>query len=274
MARAALQVGVGFAHSGPLGLLLGQFAGETAGSASLSLAAWRKDRAPFKAVSLRGIRQAGTRYKRFPLFSSWGSLLDALGGNVPQLLFAAFYGAVAAGWFALGQRVIAAPLNIVVDSVAQVYFGEAARLPRSDPKAMRRLFFKLTARLALVGGLPVVMICTLAPWFFPFFFGQGWETAGRYVQILGLMFGLRLAVVPISQTLNILEQQHWFLAWQATWMGLGTGALLAAKAVGVSHIAAVALYSLAMTMAYVLLLIISWHALLKKSEESGEGNRK
>jgi len=274
VARAALQVGVGFVNPGPLGLLLGQLAGETAGSTSLGLAAWRKDRAPFKAVSLQGIRWAGARYKRFPLFSSWGSLLDALGGNMPQLLFAAFYSSVVAGWFALSQRVIAVPLNIVVDSVAQVYFGEAARLPRSDPRAMRRLFFKLTARLALVGGLPVVMVCAMAPWFFPFVFGKGWETAGRYVQILGPMFAVRLAVVPTSQTLNILEKQHWFLAWQATWMGLGIGALLAAKAVGVSHIAAVALYSLAITMAYVLLLIISWHALLKKSEEGGEGDRK
>ena len=270
VARAALQVGVGLVHSGPLGLLVGQLAGETAGSASLGLAAWKKDRAPFKAVSLRGIRQAGARYKRFPLFSSWGSLLDALGGNVPQLLFAAFYGAEVAGWFALGRRVIAAPLNIVVDSVAQVYFGEAARLPQSDPKAMKQLFFKLTRRLALVGGLPVLIICALAPWFFSLVFGQGWETAGRYVQILGLMFGLRLVVVPVSQTLNILEQQHWFLAWQATWMGLSIGALLAAKAAGGSDIIAVALYSLATTMAYVLLLIISWYALSRITKRGVE----
>jgi O-antigen/teichoic acid export membrane protein len=105
------------------------------------------------------------------------------------------------------------------------------------------------------------MVCAMAPWFFPFVFGKGWETAGRYAQILGPMFAVRLAVVPISQTLNILEKQHWFFAWQATWMGLGIGALLAAKAAGGSDIIAVALYSLATTMAYVLLLIISWYAL-------------
>jgi len=97
--------------------------------------------------------------------------------------------------------------------------------------------------------------------FFTFVFGREWETAGRYVQILGLMFGLRLVVVPVSQTLNILEQQPWFLAWQATWMGLSIGALLAAKSAGGSDIIAVVLYSLATTMAYVLLLVISLYAL-------------
>jgi O-antigen/teichoic acid export membrane protein len=269
VARAALQVGVGFAHSGPLGLLLGQFAGETAGSTSLGLAAWRKDRAPFKAISLQGIRLAGARYKRFPLFSSWAGLLDALGLQLPQILFAAFYGAEVAGWFALGQRVIAAPLNIVVDSVGQVYFGEAARLPRDNPKTMRSLFLKLTGRLALTGGLPVAVICALAPWFFTIVFGPGWETAGRYVQILGLMFAVRFAIVPLSHTLNVLERQDLYLIWDGTRLVLVVGALLVGRLLAFSHIAAIGVYSLSMLSAYLLLWGLAWHALKSRFKVFG-----
>ncbi|MBC7080578.1 MAG: oligosaccharide flippase family protein [Methanothrix sp.] len=257
--RAAIQVGVGFAHSGPLGLLLGQLAGETAGSASLGLAAWRKDRPSFRALSLQGIAKAGARYKRFPLFSSWASLLDALGLHIPQILFAAFYGAEVAGWFALGQRVIAAPLNIVVDSVAQVYFGEAARLPRDDPKAMRRLFLKLTRRLALLGGLPIAAICALAPWFFTIVFGPNWEMAGRYVQILGVMFAVRFAIVPLVHTLNVLERQDLYSLWEGTRLVLVVGGLLVGKGMELSHISAVVGYSLTILAAYILLgVIVSW----------------
>lgn len=265
VARAALQVGVGFAHSGPLGLLLGQLAGETAGSASLGLAAWRKNRALFKAVSLQGIRWAGTKFRRFPLFSSWGSLINALGIQVPQLLFAAFYGAQVAGWFALGQRVIAGPLNIVVDSVAQVYFGEAARLAKDNPKAMRHLFLKLTGRLALAGGLPIAVSCALAPLFFTFVFGQEWETAGRYAQILAVMFAVRFAVVPLSHSLNILERQDLFSAWEGTRLILVAGGLLIGHIWKASHVTAVAIYSLTMLVSYVLLWIISWRVLVKRS---------
>jgi len=270
VARAALQVGVGFAHSGPFGLLLGQLAGETAGSISLGLSAWRKDHAPFKAVSLQGMRKAGRRYERFPLFSSWADLLGALGLQVPQLLFAAFYGAEVAGWFALGQRVIAAPLNIVVDSVSQVYFGEAARLPKDDPQAMRRLFLKLTGRLALIGALPVAVICALAPWVFTFVFGPGWETAGRYVQILGLMFAVRFAIVPLFHTLSVLERQDLYSIWEAARLVLVVGGLLAAKALGASHIAAIGVYSLSMLTAYLFLWRLVWHA-LKSSPKEFEG---
>ena len=39
--RAVIQIGMGLTHVGPLGLVLGQIAGETAGTASLARAAWR-----------------------------------------------------------------------------------------------------------------------------------------------------------------------------------------------------------------------------------------
>jgi len=274
VARAALQVGVGFVHSGPLGLLLGQLAGETAGSASLGLSAWRKDRTCFQAVSLQGMRQAGARYKRFPLFSSWAGLLDALGLQLPQILFAALYGAKVAGWFALGQRVIAAPLNIVVDSVAQVYFGEAARLPRDDPRAMRRLFLKLTGRLAISGGLPVAVICILAPWFFAIVFGPGWKTAGRYVQIMGVMFAVRFAIVPLSHTLNVLERQDLYFLWESVRLVLVVGSLLVVKTLGFSDIAGIAAYSLSMMTAYVVLWGLVWSALQSKSQTVEQGSEK
>jgi len=261
IARAALQVGLGYAVSGPLGLLIGQFAGESAGSASLAEAAWKKDRGPLKAINLNGIRQAAARYRRFPVFTGTSALIDSLGLNAPQILFAAFYGAQVAGWFALGQRVIAAPLNIVVDSVAQVFFGEAARLSGDDPQSMRRLFWKLSTKLALAGAVPVAVICALAPWFFAIVFGSGWETAGRYVQVLGVMFAVRFAVIPLQHTLNILERQDINLIWDVARLILVVGSLLAGKALGFSDFAAVAAYSLSMSAAYLLLWGIIWREL-------------
>jgi len=261
VARASFQVGLGFAGSGPLGLLLGQMAGEATGSASLGLGAWSKDRALLRTISFRGIRMAAARYKRFPLFSSWADLLEAFGVRAPQLLFAAFYGAEVAGWFVLAQRVISGPLDLVANSVAQVYFGEAARLPRDDPRAMRRLFLGLTRRLALTGGLPVVAICVAAPWFFSVVFGPGWETAGKYVQILGLMLAVRFAVVPLAHTLSVLERQDLYSIWEATRLALVVGGLIVVGTLGSSHMSAIMVYSLSMLISYGFLWGLIWHVL-------------
>lgn len=268
VARAALQVGAGFANSGPLGLMLGQLAGETAGSVSLGLAAWRKNHSPFKSITLQGIRKGGWRYRRFPLFSSWASLINRLGIYLPQLLFASFYGIEVAGWFVLGQQVIESPLNLVGDSVAQVYFGEAALLSKTNPSSMKRQFLRLTLGLALTGGLLIVGICALAPLFFTIVFGPAWKTAGQYVQLFGLMYAVRFVVVPLSHILSILERQELQLSWDGMRLILVVGALLASKNLGFPHFHAVMTYSLSMSIAYVGLWGISWYALLKKCGHS------
>jgi len=260
VARASLQIGLGYATPGPIGLLLGYFAGESAGSASLFAAIWNKDRNILRAVNLQKLLETSGRYKRFPIFNGLGSLIDALGSYAPQFLFAAFYSAEVAGWFALAQLVIASPLGVVVNAVDQVYFGEAARLPKNDPASMKRLFLKLTKWLAF-GAIPVALLCTFAPLFFPFVFGPEWETAGRYAQILGLMFAIRFAVMPLQNTLNILERQDQFIPWESLKLIMAVGALLAGKALGFSHIATVAAYSLAMSAVYIVLWIVIWRVL-------------
>lgn len=261
ISRAAIQVGIGFVHPGPLGLLLGHLAGETAGSVSLGLAVWKERRASFRSFRLQLIYKAGTKYRRFPIFSGSANLVNSLGSQIPQLLLAAFYGAKVAGWFALGQRVIDIPLNIVVDSVHQVYFGEAARLPRDDLKAIRDLFLRLTARLALFGGLPIILICTLASWSFTFVFGADWERAGQYVLILGLMRAVRFIVTPLASTLNILERQELYLLQDGIRLILIAGAFFVAKMLGVSDFAAVGLYGLSVVASTLFFWALIWHVL-------------
>jgi O-antigen/teichoic acid export membrane protein len=261
LARASLQVGLGFTTTGPMGLLLGQLAGDSAGSGSLGTIAWRKDYTSLRAINLQSMRKAAVRYRRFAIFSGVANIIDVLGSSAPQILFSAFYGSEVAGWFMLGQSVIAAPLNIVVDSVSQVYFGEIARLGRYDPKSMRQIYLKLTGRLALIGAIPVAVICTFAPWAFSVIFGQGWEIAGVYVQILGLMFAVRFAVIPLQHTLNALERQDLLLIWEITRFIVVLGALLAGNIWHIAHTTAVMIYSLSMSASYIVLWLIAFYAI-------------
>jgi len=271
VARAALQVGVGLVNSGPLGLLLGQLAGEAAGSTSLLLAVWKKFRTSVNFINLREIRKAGSRYRRFLFFSTTADLLNALGSQVPQLLFAAFYGAEIAGWFAFSARVIAGPLNIVMDSVSQVYFGEAAHLLKCEPKTVRRLFFKLIGRLVLFGSLPIAVICILAPWFFTIIFGNSWEMAGRYTQVMGIMFAVRFVIAPLGHTLTLLERQDLYLVQDGIRLVLTLGALLVGKAFGVSHITAVGLYTVAIAASTVFFGWLLWRVLNSGSDRTEGG---
>lgn len=257
--QVVVQLGWGLAGGGPAGLLAGAVAGQAAGLTTLASAA-RHDRQAFSRLSLKSLRWAMRRYRRFPFLATGSALLNTAARVLPALLLAGMYGAQVAGWYALGQRVIRTPMQVLGTAVAQVYTGDAARLARQDRFALRSLILRLSARMLLVGGLPLGAIALGGPWMFEIAFGQGWGEAGRYVQVLAIAYLGQFVVAPIAQTLQILERQEIHLLWNGAqvtvvalifslgyWLAWTPWHLLAA-------------YAAAMTLSYAVVFLLVWNA--------------
>jgi O-antigen/teichoic acid export membrane protein len=257
LAMMLTQVGLGFLKLGPVGLLLGDVVGRSAGCGTLASLTLRRDRATIKQTSLKEMRLASIRYRKFPLLASGSSLLNSAGLQLPAILLAAFYGTQVAGWFALGQRVLGIPIALIGWSVAQVYMGEVSRLARDNPTALRQLFMKTAQKLLLVGVGPTVLLMFSGPQLFMLVFGEAWREAGVYLQLLGLMFLIQFVAFPLSQTLVLLERQDLQVAWDTGRLVLTVSALAIASSTGLESIAAIVLYSAAMTVAYAALFVMS-----------------
>lgn len=252
----AVQLAFGLVRDGPLGLLAGQVAGYAVGAAVLAAETLRRDR-PVDGVAAAGLRRAARRYWRFPAFGTGGALLTAAGLMLPPLLLAAYYGPEPAGWFALTQRVTALPLLLIGHAVAQVYFGEAARLRASDPAAVARLFRRTVTRIALVGLLPAAVLAAGGPWLFALVFGPDWVEAGHYARLLSGMLLLQIVVWPVNQTLNIFERQDLQFGWDVGVLVLAVGSIAGCDAFGLSHRWAVGAYGAAMAAAFAVMLVLA-----------------
>ena len=268
IALVVTQIGVGVLVSGPLGLLAGDVLGRASGSATLATQALRKDREALKSIRPSEMRQAGQRYRRFPLLSSGSGLLNSAGIQLPPLLFAAFYGPQVAGWLALGHRVMTVPITLIGQSVAQVYYGEASRLTQEDPAALYRMFWQTAKRLFMVGVIPVVAIGLGGSWLFSLIFGSPWRMSGLFVQILALQYLAQFVVLPLSKTLTILERQDLQLAWDAGRLLLVVGSLVVSRALAAPEWTAVAAYGAAMFAAYCGLLALSSKSLSKRVRDA------
>jgi O-antigen/teichoic acid export membrane protein len=246
--KGLLQLGLHGAAG--LGLLLADLAARTLGVLVL---ARRCGLARLRSISAASVRRVAHRYRDFPLFGGPAALLNAAGLQSPALLFAALYGLDVAGLFALGQRVVAMPTALVGQAASQVYLGEGARLARQDPAALHRMFVRTTRRLVLLGALPLGVVALAAPALFGVVFGEAWVEAGHYVRILAATFAIQFVVVPLSQTLSILERQRWQLAWDTTRFLLVAGAISGSAALGFSPRAAVTAFAVAAGVAYLAL---------------------
>jgi len=261
------QLTVGLFHSGPLGLLLGDAIGRVNGSLNLAQLLYRRSWSVFRAVRWHAILDAAARYRRFPLVSTWSSLLNIGAYSIPPLLMAGLYGPKMLGWFALGDRVLGAPTTLVGQAVSQVYAVEAATLGASDPKALRALFRRSVKRLALLGAVPFAALFLFSPALFALVFGEAWREAGVYARALAAMHFLAFISWPLTQTLNILEQQFWQLAWDAGRLLLTCGSLWIAFHSGSSARVAIGALSAAMFLGYAAHLLLSDWAIRKRIQQ-------
>jgi O-antigen/teichoic acid export membrane protein len=253
LAQTVVQVGLGVLGV-KSGLLFGSAVGRGAGSLGLARLVHRTSPGVVRTVSLSGMRAAAVRYRRFPL-------LSGAGAQVPILLIAGLYGSSVAGWLALANRVTGLPATMVGQAAAQVYLGEAAARARTDPARVEQLFYKVSTRLLLAAAVPAAALVVAGPPLFALVFGSRWENAGVYAQLTALAFALQLVVVPVSQTLNVLERQDLQAVWDVARLVLVCGAVVVVHGVGLGDRAAVLGYGATMLVSYVVLYGLTAYAL-------------
>jgi O-antigen/teichoic acid export membrane protein len=194
------------------------------------------------------------------MLSGSSALLNSAATQLPAILLAGFFGTTTAGWFALGQRVVMAPLSFVSLSVSQVYANEAARLARDDALAFRNLYLRTAKNLFIVGVIPVLLLAIGGPWLFSIVFGEVWSNAGTFLRILSLMLVFQFVASPLSYTLDVLERLSWELGWNALRLVLSIGGMAVAFKAGYSANVIVGVYSVIMAFVYSVLLVISYVA--------------
>jgi O-antigen/teichoic acid export membrane protein len=261
LSQLVIQLVFGWLSNAKIGLLLGDAFGRMSGSGSLIMMLWRTDRTAIRSVSLKGIQGVAKIYRNFPIISTGSTFINSAGLQMIPLLMSILYGPHAAGWLLLSQRVIGAPMDLVGQSIAQVFTGEGSRFVAERPQSLRDLYFKTARKLLIWGLLPIALLSLTGPWLFQIVFGDDWRGAGVYVQILGIMFLCKLIVVPLSNTLTMLEKHNWQLGWNITRLLLVIGGLVVSKHWNLTDKQAITIYSIIMAFSYAFLFLLSSMAL-------------
>jgi lipopolysaccharide exporter len=239
LGQVLAQVGLGISGMGTGGLLIGDVVGRVAGGGGLALLALReRGRA---RVTLASLLSVVTRYRRFPLLTTWSGLLSVAGLQLPSIVFSAGFGVAAAGLYGLSYKMLVLPTMLVGNAVQQVFLSRAASVA-GEPMRLRQLTER-TALALFAGGLPVFGVVALAgPQLFGVLMGKEWEPAGRYAQILAPWFVVWLVSNPLSGLFTVREWQGSALAFTASEFALRLGALILGVRLG-SPLLAVAFLS-------------------------------
>ena len=149
-------------------------------------------------------------------------------------------------------------MSLLGVAVSQVYYGEASRLARESVEELKKLFSQTVKKLFMIGCIPITLLGIKGPWLFALVFGDIWQQAGVYTQLLTLLFVIKFVAIPLSCTLEILERQDLKFYWDIGRLGILLGVFTLARTFGWSDWLFVLSYSVVMSISYGILLILSY----------------
>lgn len=224
---AAAQLGLGFARLTPLGLIVGQLLNSGAGALWLGTSVLLRERAFLRGVSLSGMRRAFTKYRRFPLYSTWEALANACSIYLPILLIAALSTGAEPGYLTLAIFLLQTPMSLLGNAIGQVYLSDA-------PKALaegRLDTFTLQSFRTLVRAAagPLAFLAIASPAAFGLVFGDAWWRAGVLVSWMAPWFFAQFVTSPISTSLHLVGRQRAAMVLQIAGLILRSGGVVAAS---------------------------------------------
>jgi O-antigen/teichoic acid export membrane protein len=193
------------------------------------------------------------RHQAFWRFSLPSSLLNALVGQLPLFLVGIKHGALAAGLFALTQRVLAAPISLLAASILEVFKRQAVHdfQTLGNCRDAYQYTFKT---LLLLGFGPSLILYLYAPDLFSLVFGEAWRPAGVLGRVLAPLFLLNFIASPLSYVFFVAGKQKIELGWQVALFVMTVTAFL----LPVSLHESVLWYAIGYSMLYLIYLYMSY----------------
>jgi len=256
--QAGSQLVLGFLAAGGPGLILGYLVGYVVRLAYYLFCLPANERRLMTSRRWPELWHNARHNWRYPAFSFPSTLLQSACQHTPAILVAALYGPAVAGWYALSQRVVGLPVQMLSQTASQVFLGETRGLDRFE---LRRLFLRtiiLFSGLGLAGTLPLLLF---GPEILVVVFGDPWRETGILVQLLIPLYLARFIFQPVSQLLNILKRHEIHLIASilnatALVLSFGMGYALALD----PHLT-ILLFSLLSAGSFLFSFVVSWRLL-------------
>ena len=209
---AMSQVGLLLAGAGGVALIAGQLAGLAVGllCATLLLS---PPRPRFTLWPTMSQRRYLYRHRAFWRIALPSNLLNIVVGQLPLFMIGLKYGAVAAGLYALTQRVLAAPIALLAASVLEVFKRQSV-IDFQQHGHCRDAYRYTFKALVLLGLGPSLLLYFFSPDLFAWIFGENWRPAGELARILAPLHFLNFVASPLSYVFFVAGKQKLDFMWQ------------------------------------------------------------
>jgi len=207
-AAVLLQIALALAARTSFSLILGFVLGLAGQAILLALSIWSKLRPG--PPRLRDMRAMFFRFRRQVSLDVPSALLTSLNLNLLTILLGSLYGTRIVGFYSVGYRMAAMPLQLFNDALSQTFFQKAARAVELKGHFWDEMKFSfITSGLLSLAVLAGIVL--LAKPFVILYLGPSWEPAATMLIILAPMMAMASVTQSSATAVFVLRKTHWRL---------------------------------------------------------------
>ncbi len=158
-------------------------------------------------TSMAGIKRVAFEYKKFPIYSSWGTFLNFSTQNSVVFVLSFIFTPAVVGYYGLCNRALRQPLMLISGAMQNVYFQKSA-LQVNNGQCIFPYLGKLVFNLSLLALIPTIVLMVFGQYIFVFLFGKNWVVAGQYVQVMAPWFFFLFIASPAKIIFEVCQKQE------------------------------------------------------------------
>jgi O-antigen/teichoic acid export membrane protein len=143
------------------------------------------------------------KYRAFPLWSMPADFVGIFSRELPVLMFSFYFGGTSVGLYMLTLRTVDAPFTLLSSSILEVFKQEATDEYNVNGNC-NKVFLNTLKKLIIISILPFLVLFFSAPALFEWIYGSNWLEAGKYAQILSVMYFFKFISSPLSYVFYIV----------------------------------------------------------------------
>jgi O-antigen/teichoic acid export membrane protein len=164
------------------------------------------------------------KFYKFPVYSSWAGLVDALAVALPILVIGTYFGSEQVGVYFLVYRVFMAPMGLLARAISYVGTKEFSDIRRQglSPVAM---FLVITMGIMLISACYFIVMQVIAN-YAVVLFGSKWHQAEPIIRLLSYVIPLICIASPMSVVLAVFDKNEMASVWQVLYLLVTAAALM------------------------------------------------
>lgn len=236
----------------------GLFVGFVVGQVVAVGVLWRKVARHIHGLNAIALVTVAKKFQRYPKFLLPATLSGEVANQVPLLMLTWGFGAPAAGFLALANRVAAAPLALFGNAIGEVYRQRAVEEYHRRGNC-RQLYLRTLCLLAVIGAIPALALLFFGEPLFTLVFGAEWAEAGKVAAAISPMVFFNFISTPLAYTITLNQSQRADMILQILRMVFAIAAI-GAGWMGSSYMLGVILYSAAYSAYYIAHSVVQYRA--------------